>query len=317
MDFIIQNTLEFVIFFAGVIVNIIFYYLGLWDNKKNKTKTDLLLNIEEFVPILSTGREIQFLDLKDYNATLNNNVYYLIASLVNIGDNDIPAINIYKNFSISFPIEYKVSKVSAYVTTEGIDPVTELRSNEIQLSWKLLKRAEKIKLEIIIETLDSSSLDDIKKIIEPNINHRIENVQKIKINSINTQDKERLQSRKPYLNFVMLILIGMICFISYRTFSYNSSIKPIIKIELSRNNEGIVSDLKYYNDSVASYQLNKQMYFVKYEEIPRLFEIVTTKQKHYRSYALSYYFAFLLILAFQLSIRSNRRLRKIKIVEPD
>lgn len=297
-----SNTFYFI---ASTLFAVLFFFLGVYYNKKLLNRMELSFVLNEWLPIITTVKDIQFLQLINYVPPQNTNVYYLKAAIANTGNIDIDNLNIHKAMNIRFPDGYTIVR-EAHYSNNDLEIDSNYKKNEINATWNLFKPTEIIYFELILETNEIVTQTELEKKIK--INHRISNLKKIKIFSVYPHSLKEYDKMIKTSNFLLIGTVVTLVLWVYLIFINKARVASGIKIPLKRLKIESAETFYRINDSMVKFTSDSHNYIVKLKDISKVFIV---KPDNHNSQYLGALFAmgflFVLILLSNLYYRKSRK----------
>lgn len=309
-EYLDSNALYFI---AGTLLTILLFVVGIYYNKKLINRIEASFVLSEWLPIITTTKDIQFLQLVNYKPPQDTNVYYLKAALANSGNLDIDQSIIQQGISIEFPDDFLIVKSEVYSFDE-----TEVNStvdrNLLTIDWKLLKPSEKNYVELILESKDIWKQNDLEKKLV--IKHRIVNLSKVKVFSIYGRDLKSFNEKIRTSNWLMLGCFFMALLWSY--FIYEAKHRDITTFYPGKNFETYSADnFHRINDSVVVFSVENREYAIKTNEISKYFKIDQNSSNSFQPYLIVFAVTGIMFCMLLFINLHERRARKRAMIFSD
>lgn len=276
-EYLDSNALYFI---TGSLLTILLFVVGIYYNKKLINRIEASFVLSEWLPIITTAKDIQFLQLVNYKPPQDTNVYYLKAALANSGNLDIDQSIIQQGISIEFPDDFLIVKSEVY-SFDQTEVNSTVNGNILKIDWKLLKPSEKNYIELILESKELWKQNDLeRKLI---IKHRIVNLSKVKIFSIYGRDLKPLNEKIRTTNWMMFGCVFLALLWSY--FIYEGQHRDITTFYPNKNFETYSADsFQRINDSIVVFSVENKKYAIKTTELSKYFKIAHKSPESFEPY---------------------------------
>ena len=298
-------------FIASTLFSVMFFFLGIYYSKKLLNKIEISFILNEWLPIITTAKDTQFLELVNYDPPQNTNVYYLKAVVGNTGNIDIEKSTIHKALKVKFPKDFVIVKEKHYSNYE-VDSDLKVDDNSFILNWNLLKPTETIYVELIIETKQKFTQPELEEQID--ISHRIVNISKIKIFSIYPSSLSYYTSSYKTANYFLLIVT--ILMLMWEYLIYRSQQREISYNYPTKNLKfGTVQGFSRVNDSLVSFDSDNEQYTLLIRDVPKYF-ITIKETAMFSPYFWPFIVPFVMFLLL-LFVRydTKKKLKRAQIIE--
>lgn len=247
INFMQFMSIENILAIIGLVVTIVFGFLGLRYTLLDRRKTEVIFLKNASISLFKTiVKNLDDIEIKFRGSKINENLILFKGTLFNSGNVDIEKSIVHMPLEIELPSNYNWVSHNIIDMSEGLGLTAQISGNKLIFEWDLLKEGEFFTFDSLIEYQshkeDQSNLDVERKLVKNLIiNHRITDLKKI--NKENSIPRPMPFGGLFFMSFVFLAFILGLFYISFGQFVFpNYHVLNEVKLDNTTHNVSLHAD---------------------------------------------------------------------------